>query len=85
MNLVAISFGTIFAGLVFMTMAQLWLLILVFQGSLLAGLCALVVPPLLIPFALQNWPVARSASLTWCFGIFVLVLGAVEMFVSGGA
>jgi hypothetical protein len=84
MNLFYISAYAILLGAGLNAAGYLWLMVLVFRGSRFAGLCALVFPPLLIPFVVQNWPLTRPPAVVALIGQMTIVLGSLGLLASDG-
>jgi hypothetical protein len=68
-----------FGGVILAFVGGIWMLVLAFKESLVWGLCSLLIPFVLLVFALMHWDTCKKAFGIWVAGVLFYV-GAIVFF-----
>lgn len=63
-------------GYIAAVLGGLWLLVLIFQNSVVWGICSLVIPFVSLIFVFTNWDDAKKPFLMQVVGLVLIFLGA---------
>ena len=63
-------------GYIAAVLGGLWLLVLIFQNSVVWGICSLVIPFVSLIFVFTNWDDAKKPFLVQVVGLVLIFLGA---------
>ena len=69
------SEGLIVLGALAIACAQIWLFVVIFQGSPGAAFLCLIIPFLALSFIGEHWEIAKYPTFLWILGILCLLVG----------